>query len=392
MPDLQDKLSEPPFPSELNPLTNPALERNLGRWAQVYFSNPPAKRQQAVSKLLEEIQRETGAEPAEKAVRPYFSRDQKFQSALCSTCQHQNPPGHKFCSRCGQVLRPSQPGPADLGARPKLARRRPRGPRPMCSGCATGPLAVWTDLTVRKGEHGNICWARSCLCWPVSRICSGPRDPGQEWRHPVLSPQVSAPVASLPQDSSPAESNPPEAISAEPKTPEAQNSATTAAHDHAAVPDGLQPASQKSPLPGCPTIAAGAGRRRERRFRSAARPALSGRQHGRAGFLRSREVAVEGSQETKCHRSGPAVRPLFARGRRSPQLRSGAPSAYRRRQARSPAGGATAARSGIAGLSVKNPESIEKQKDPRAGEGLLFWCGFGFSVAGDCGVGRVDGD
>src|SRR5678816_3594429 len=90
VPDLQDKLSEPPFPSELNPLTNPALERNLGRWAQVYFSNPPAKRQQAVSNLLKEIHRESGAEPAEKAVRPYFSRDQKFQSALCSACEPRN--------------------------------------------------------------------------------------------------------------------------------------------------------------------------------------------------------------------------------------------------------------------------------------------------------------
>ncbi len=113
VPNLQDKLSEPPFPAELNPLTNPVLERNLGRWAQVYFSTPPAKRQQAVSKLLEEIQREVGAEPAEKTIRPYFARDEKFHSALCSACEHQNPPGHRFCSRCGLALHPVQPDPAE---------------------------------------------------------------------------------------------------------------------------------------------------------------------------------------------------------------------------------------------------------------------------------------
>ena len=32
---------------ELNPLTNPVLGRNLGRWAQVYFTSPPEKREQA---------------------------------------------------------------------------------------------------------------------------------------------------------------------------------------------------------------------------------------------------------------------------------------------------------------------------------------------------------
>jgi TPR repeat protein len=92
------------------------------------------------------------------------------------------------------------------------------------------------------------------------------------------SSQVSAPVASLPQDSSPAESNPPEATPAEPQTPEAQNSATTAPHDHAAVPDGLQPASQKSPLPSSPSL----------------RPALAGDESG-ASDLRLAQRYLGGS-------------------------------------------------------------------------------------------------
>ena len=38
--------------AELNPLLNPLLERNLGRWAEVYFTSPPEQREQAVEELL----------------------------------------------------------------------------------------------------------------------------------------------------------------------------------------------------------------------------------------------------------------------------------------------------------------------------------------------------
>src|ERR1700730_12982993 len=97
VPNLWDKTTEVQS-ADLNPLTNPVLEQNLGRWAKVYFSNPPAKREQAVSHLLEEIKRESGPDAAQPS-RPYFARDPKFERAVCSACRHQNPPGHKFCSR-----------------------------------------------------------------------------------------------------------------------------------------------------------------------------------------------------------------------------------------------------------------------------------------------------
>jgi TPR repeat protein len=271
--NLQDKLSEPPLPSELNPLTNPALERNLGRWAQVYFSNPPRKRQQAVSKLLQEIQRETGADPAEKAVRPYFARDQKFQSALCSVCQHQNPPGHKFCSRCGQVL---QPGPADHRGTTEVGEMAPLQPEadvPWLRDQAFSGLAGSNGPQRRAWKYllGAVVLALAGFAY--LQWAPGPR---AGVARPSPAPPVSAPVASLPQDSSPA-SNPPEAISAEPKMPAAQNSAT-AAHDHAAVPGGLQPASQKSPLPGA----------------QPSRPALAGDESG-ASDLRLAQRYLGGS-------------------------------------------------------------------------------------------------
>jgi len=40
---------------ELNPLLNPLLSRNMGRWAEVYFTSPPEKREQAVMELLAEL-------------------------------------------------------------------------------------------------------------------------------------------------------------------------------------------------------------------------------------------------------------------------------------------------------------------------------------------------
>src|SRR2546422_3139037 len=42
--------------SDLNPLINPVLGRNLGRWAQVYFTSPPEKREEAVGELLRELE------------------------------------------------------------------------------------------------------------------------------------------------------------------------------------------------------------------------------------------------------------------------------------------------------------------------------------------------
>ena len=60
MPQPQEKtpdgITELPNP-ELNPLLNPMLGRNLGRWAEVYFTSPPEKREEAVGELLRELKR-----------------------------------------------------------------------------------------------------------------------------------------------------------------------------------------------------------------------------------------------------------------------------------------------------------------------------------------------
>jgi hypothetical protein len=106
VPYLWDKTPD----SELNPLTNPALERNLSRWADVYFSSPPGKRDAAINKLLQEIRSETfetlKAESlkAEPGRREEPSQTQESREAICPACRRSNPRGHKFCRECGGRL------------------------------------------------------------------------------------------------------------------------------------------------------------------------------------------------------------------------------------------------------------------------------------------------
>src|SRR5579862_3709784 len=120
---------------ELNPLSNPALERNLSRWAEAYFNNPPGKREQAISKLLEEIKNETSeilvaeqarrefqsseentaatatAQPLEaSASQKEFVRSASVQktNAICSVCRSENPSGNRFCGQCGATIQAAQ--------------------------------------------------------------------------------------------------------------------------------------------------------------------------------------------------------------------------------------------------------------------------------------------
>src|SRR5260370_33766690 len=49
---------------ELNPLLNPVLAAHMGRWAEVYFTSPPEKREQAVAELIRELKSLSPEEPA----------------------------------------------------------------------------------------------------------------------------------------------------------------------------------------------------------------------------------------------------------------------------------------------------------------------------------------
>ncbi len=98
---------------ELNPLLNPLLADNMGRWAEVYFTNPPEKREEAVIELLRELSTENPGrdlaprepEPASESVGALGSKTQSVNPMRqFDNCGHDNPQNHQFCGMCGATL------------------------------------------------------------------------------------------------------------------------------------------------------------------------------------------------------------------------------------------------------------------------------------------------
>jgi hypothetical protein len=237
VPELWDKTPDAPPQSELNPLTNPVLERNLVRWAQVYFSSPPGKREQAVNKLLEEIRREAAG-----------NRDGETQEVLCSACQTKNSAGHKFCGRCGEALHPvtsdpnESPGPAAAQPETSVQWLRDRAFSSLEVSDAPkqrGWLYLAGALAIVLAGFAYLQWAPGFRAKPGFQAKIGV---------PASTPHARVPSAPT-EDSPQAEvQRAAEAVSTSP-TAETQNAlAARIQDDRGAVPAGLQPAVQRSPL------------------------------------------------------------------------------------------------------------------------------------------------
>jgi hypothetical protein len=98
---------------ELNPLLNPILAENMGRWAEVYFTNPPERREQAVLELLHELQgRNIAPDGAPVTSTPDAAPGAALQpaseipdsSVRCDACGRENPASHRFCGMCGRPV------------------------------------------------------------------------------------------------------------------------------------------------------------------------------------------------------------------------------------------------------------------------------------------------
>lgn len=125
MPQSREKtpppITELPNP-ELNPLLNPTLGRNLGRWAEVYFTSPPEKREEAVVELLRELK--ASPAPSEEISENPPPAESKFvtteitraesplpdPSTKCVECGHTYANAQRFCGMCGAPMGTSHSG------------------------------------------------------------------------------------------------------------------------------------------------------------------------------------------------------------------------------------------------------------------------------------------
>lgn len=108
---------------ELNPLVNPLLADNMGRWAEVYFTNPPEKREEAVIELIRELEREQSQAPSTSSSAKQadarqvasfeqpmaFSEEHQLEFVNCGSCGRENPVTHQFCGMCGRKIESENP-------------------------------------------------------------------------------------------------------------------------------------------------------------------------------------------------------------------------------------------------------------------------------------------
>lgn len=122
MSGQSERAPDLPYSDELNPLLNPLLSENMGRWADVYFNHPPDQREQAVLSLVHELQAEkthqgekkapAGASTSEEIPRSNNGSPSSGASVAgsesdlvrCAGCGHENPRWHKFCGMCGAAV------------------------------------------------------------------------------------------------------------------------------------------------------------------------------------------------------------------------------------------------------------------------------------------------
>lgn len=135
--------------AELNPLLNPLLAKNMGRWAEVYFNAVPEKREEAVQDLVRQLETEQ-AQREQSVVGtnqdsfpvPRFNRSAAFtdpstqqdieQSArnrnviACATCGHETARDQRFCGMCGAKLSSTAPQ-EEPSAAPDMESRKREG-------------------------------------------------------------------------------------------------------------------------------------------------------------------------------------------------------------------------------------------------------------------------
>jgi hypothetical protein len=179
VPQSQEKTPEPgtelPNP-ELNPLLNPTLGRHLGRWAQVYFTSPPEKREEAVGELLRELQRQPSTLPDQPAIQPRPSTIGQDLPALspaepvetlrivdavvaespayqCAACGHLHTSAQRYCGMCGAAL---EAGPIGDPVSPAASPHR----KPILAHTELAGFSPTHESVHGDDSFSNIRWLR----------------------------------------------------------------------------------------------------------------------------------------------------------------------------------------------------------------------------------------
>ncbi len=256
--EAEERPSAPGLPRpDLNPLMNPLLAENMGRWAQVYFTTPAGQRERAVEKLLQELQAESAgkktgsagvirmpepaaADPIELEMPPVSiqsgghsepepqetrqeTRDESAEHLVkCPGCGHKNAAEQRFCGICGVALTqertPEKPHPAPALAEPPMRkaehpesdwgwlRERTLSSYRVEAEKRSWPLWLAILILLGVGAGAFFAWHKGT---PVSH---------QETRSAPSSQPIPAPSLNLPINTAPAVSNSDATSKAEAKT------------------------------------------------------------------------------------------------------------------------------------------------------------------------------
>ncbi len=150
-------------------MQNPTLGKNLGRWAQVYFTSPPEKREQAVVDLLRELESETDPRPPRlqqniPSVNPVVPR------LICKNCQQPNELDQRFCGLCGWPLR-SADAPVPEAPRAAIPPIEPR----------REPEPAFTPL--QETEESDLQWLREKS---LSRLADPEEESSGKWKYILI--------------------------------------------------------------------------------------------------------------------------------------------------------------------------------------------------------------
>jgi TPR repeat protein len=199
--------------TELNPLLNPVLGENMGRWAEVYFTSPPERRAEAVSDLVRELRANSASGyPSSASVQdtppqafgsPAIKRrtDQDRDlfagieelSVVCESCGHRNLAGQRFCGMCG----------VPLSNWPR-EDSQPAAEEPLLSGGVWQPLAEQSPEAFSEGEGAERSAERTAVPYLADTDAQSAQERATEERDDRYRPQHD-PLPSLEQIRAPFE-------------------------------------------------------------------------------------------------------------------------------------------------------------------------------------------